>query len=174
MFLTGKMANRTRNTAKAEKDDPESSFSASFQQLTTEIFRLNTRLLTIGDQLSQDMEISTARWQVLATIRSEAITVAEISRRLLLRRQSVRETVNRLEAQKLVTLTANPRHVRAPLIQLTQKGQKVMNTLRERQLSLVDVFIKELGFSVADIDFILNGLRKTRELAERIDPLDFK
>jgi len=167
------MSKAQKTPAEAFSDDSKSSFARVFQQLVNEIFRLNGQLLAIGNQLSKDMEVSTARWQVLATIRSETMTVSDISRSLGLKRQSVQETVNRLRQQKLITLHSNSRHSRAPLVQLTQQGQDAISILRERQLQLAEQFMQSFDLSIEEILVVTKCLRKIQESTEQFDVLDF-
>lgn len=157
------------NTA---SDAPDPEFVRSFQRLVGEVFRLNGQMLAIGDRLSQDLKISAARWQIIATLRREPFTVADISRRLGLRRQSIQETVNRLRGQGLVEFRPNPRHARSSLIALTPAGQEVMDTLRERQIALMKRFTKDLDLSTDKIDNLAEALRDLREHAELNDALD--
>jgi len=150
-------------------DQAELTFVGAFQRLVGEIFRLNGQLLATADRLSGDLDISTARWQVIAVIREQPLTVAEISRRLGIRRQSVQPTVNRLRDQGLVRFRPNPRHARSPLAGLTRKGQSVMRELSRRQIRLTGRFTRELGFSVEEIESLTATLRRMREQARSID-----
>jgi len=167
------MSNTQKTTAEPHLEDLKSSFARAFQQLVNEIFRLNGQLLTIGDQLSKDVEVSTARWQVMAAVRTEVMTVADIARRLKLKRQSVRETAHRLQQQDLITFQPNPRHSRAPLVQLTQQGQEVINVLRGRQLELAWQFMQSFDLSIEEIDEVTKRLRKIQESTEQFDVLNF-
>ena len=162
-----------RKPGSLSTEPSELEFVRAFQRLVGEVFRLNGQLLVTADQLSKDLQISTARWQVIATIRNEWATVAEISRRLGLKRQSVQETVNRLKDQGLVEFESNPSHARASLIRLTPMGQNVMETLRERQIKLTEQFTRELGLSVKEIEALTSQLRRMREQAELTNALDF-
>jgi len=153
--------------------DPKSELAFAFQQLADEIFSLNNQLLAIGDRLSNDKEVSTARWQILATIRNEALTAAEIARRRRLRRQSVQETVQRLQQQNLVEFHPNPRHSRAQLVKLTQKGKDVINALSERQIDTVNLLFQNSDLSLENIYDLTKELHRTLEVIERFDTLDF-
>lgn len=167
------MTNVPRDPSDPGGENLRASFIRAFELLVREVFRMNGQLLTIGDHLSRDMEVSTARWQVMATIYKEAATVAEISRRLGLQRQSVLETVNRLKQQGLIEFESNPRHARASLVRLTAKGQEIIEVLRQRQLSAVDLFMRELDLSAEEINALTRQLRKAREITELIAAHDF-
>ncbi len=155
------------NPVDAEMPEPE--FVRVFQRLVGEIFRLNGQLLATADQLSKDLEVSTARWQLIATIRHQPMTVAQIGRRIGISRQSTRKTVIRLLEQNLIELQPNPDHRRSPLVALTDKGQVIMDALRDRQVSLTDSFTHGLGLSIEQLETITERLTNMREHAANID-----
>jgi len=152
---------------------PSVEFVQAFQRLVGEVFRLNGQLLNTADLLSKDLEVSTARWQTIAVIRYEPITVAAISRRLGLSRQSVQQTVNRLEKQGIVEFVDNPDHKTSPLVQLTTQGTEIMNILEERQTRLTAHFTGGLGYTIEELDELTGRLRHMREHARQIDALEF-
>jgi len=152
---------------------PSVEFVRAFQRLVGEVFRLNGQLLNTADLLSKDLDISTARWQTIAVIRYAPITVAAISRRLGLSRQSVQQTVNRLEAQGIVEFADNPDHKTSPLVQLTARGREIMDILEERQTRLTAFFTGGLGYTIEELDELTGRLRHMREHANQIDTLEF-
>ena len=103
-------------------------------EIILETFRLNGRLLEAGDRMTKDLGLSSARWQVLAATDVEPITVAEIARRMGLRRQSVQRTVNALLNDGFVELEPNPNHRRAKLVRLTEKGVSGLRETFRRQI----------------------------------------
>jgi DNA-binding MarR family transcriptional regulator len=99
----------------------------AFSDLNLETFRLNGRLLLAGDRLTKALGLTSARWQVMGTLRSAGEnTVSQIARNMGLQRQSVQRTVDLLEKEGLVKLVSNPRHRRARLVALTPKGWTVI------------------------------------------------
>jgi DNA-binding MarR family transcriptional regulator len=99
----------------------------AFSDLNVETFRLNGRLLMAGDRLTEGLGLTSARWQVMGTLRSAGQnTVSHIARNMGLQRQSVQRTVDLLEQEGLVKLVNNPRHRRARLVALTPKGWTVI------------------------------------------------
>lgn len=152
---------------------PSVEFVRAFQRLVGEVFRLNGQLLNTADLLSKDLDVSTARWQTIAIIQREPMTVAGISRRLGLSRQSVQQTVNRLETQGLVEFVDNPDHKTSPLVQLTAHGNEVMGILRERQTRLTAHFTGGLGYTIEELDELTDRLRHMREHASQIDTDEF-
>lgn len=158
------MGSEATGTARPARDDGR-EFVRAFQRLIGEVFRLNGQLLATGEQLSGDLDISPARWQTIAVLRNEPMTVADIGRRLGLRRQSVQRNVNVLRAQGLVEFRPNPHHRRASLVRLTASGQNMMNLLRDRQVTLTRLFTDSLGLSTADLNELSETLRRLRERA---------
>ena len=102
-------------------------------QLILATFRLNGRLLTAGDQLTRDLGISSARWQVMFAVLDGPLPVAQIARTMGLTRQSVQRVVDRLAAEQVVTFTENPYHQRAKLVHLTDHGRELLQEVRRRQ-----------------------------------------
>jgi DNA-binding MarR family transcriptional regulator len=149
-------------TPSAPGTDP---FTRAFQGLVSEVFRLNGQLLATAENLARDLRVSPARWQTIATIRDEPLTVAEISRRLGLRRQSVQHNINQLLGQKLVELVLNPRHRRASLVQLTPSGRALMVALYARQAALAAEFTQGLNLGPEELEALAAGLRALRETA---------
>ena len=144
-------------------------FLRAFQRLIGAVFRLNGQLLSTAEQLADDLEISTGRWQTIAILRYSPLTVSQISRRLGVTRQSSRQTVQRLEAAELVELIDNPDHARASLVRLTDKGQTMMQTLFKRQALLTQTFTDGLDLDPDKLDFLTGQLEMLREHAEELD-----
>lgn len=140
----------------------------AFQRLVSEIFRLNGELLAAGERLGKDLGMSPARWQALATIRNEPLTVADIARRLGLTRQSVQRTINALRRDGLVRTLPNPGHRRSHLIELTPDGDRAWQQLRDRQVPLTDMFTEGLGLTAPKLEQIAEQLRVIRKTAEDI------
>jgi len=161
---------RTTTRAKPRREPIDEAFVASFQRLVGEVFRLNGELLGTAEQLARDLDITPARWQTIAVIREQPMTAAQIGRQLGLTRQAVQQTLRKLKEQGLVELLPNPDHQRAWLVGLSPAGRRAMNTLRERQALLTARFTRELGLSVAEIDWLAEQLRRMREAAQALDP----
>ncbi|MBT8443663.1 MAG: MarR family transcriptional regulator [Gammaproteobacteria bacterium] len=143
-------------------------FVRAFQHLVAEVYMLNGELLAAGERLGRDMGISPARWQALATIRNQPMTVAQIARRLGLTRQSVQRTVGLLIDEGLASNRTNPRHRRSHLVAPTRRGRAVIDRLRERQLPLTDRFTRELGLGVKDLEGLGHQLARLRETAHDV------
>jgi DNA-binding MarR family transcriptional regulator len=104
----------------------------SFSELAIEVFRLNRLLLEAGDQLTAPVELTSARWQVLGVVEHGPIPVAHVARLMGLTRQSVQQSADALEADGLISYSANPHHRRAKLMALTPKGREVLDYVQQR------------------------------------------
>ncbi len=114
-------------------------------QLILAIFRLNGRLLGAGDQLSRDLGLSSARWQVLGALRDGPLPVAQIARNMGLTRQSVQRIVDVLAAQGVLTFAENPYHLRAKLVRLTEHGTHLLQEVSQRQVRWVNRLAQDLA-----------------------------
>jgi DNA-binding MarR family transcriptional regulator len=120
---------------------------ALFTELVLEIFRINGRLLSAGDDMTRDLGLSSARWQVLGAIElaGEPLTVAGIARQMGLTRQAVQRVANELAADGFVAFRPNPSHKRAKLVALTERGQRDYAQVAERQACWANDLAAELG-----------------------------
>lgn len=152
---------------------PEIDFDTAFQHVVGEVFRFRGMLIAAGERATRDLNISVGCWQAMGVIRDEAMTVADISRRLGLARQSVQQSVNRLRDQELVETIPNPSHRRAPLIRLTASGNNTMNILRRRQAQIAARFTADLGYTEDDLNALAARLRKMWERGATTQEDDF-
>ena len=104
----------------------------AFTELILEVFRLNRLLLDAGDHLTQPVELSSARWQVLGVVEHGPIPVAHVGRIIGLTRQSVQQTADSLAEDGLIEYIENPHHRRAKLMVTTPKGRKALDYVVER------------------------------------------
>lgn len=152
---------------------PSTEFVLAYMRFVGEVFRLNGQLLNSADLLSKDLELSASRWQAIGIIHREPITVAAIARRLSLSRQSVQQTVNRLEKQEIVEFIDNPDHRTSPLVRLTAKGRNIRKILVDRQAQVTAHITDGLGYTAEDIDELTSRLLKMRERAAQLGDLPF-
>lgn len=108
---------------------------ALFTELVLETFRFNGRLIATGDAMSAPLGLTSARWQVLGAIALEAksLTVADIARRMGLKRQSVQRLADALVEEGLLLREDNPAHRRASLHRLSKAGERAYRTLDKQQ-----------------------------------------
>ena len=153
-------------TESIDAEPQDADFLAAFQRLVGEVFRLNGQLLASADRLARDLELTPARWQAIAVIQRQPVTVSEISRRLGIKRQSVQPTVNRLRDQGIVHMKRNPGHRRAPLIELTPLGRDIWQHLLTRQQFLTSEFTENLNLTAEDLERLTAELKVLRQHAQ--------
>lgn len=143
-----------------------------FTDLILEIFRLNGELLTAGDRLVADLNLTSARWQVLGAMgmASEALPVSHIARNMGLSRQAVQRLVNELAAQGLVQFAPNPHHQRAKLVLMTPQGKAVFTAAMARQGPWADTLAT--GLAAQDVATALRLLRTIRERLQSQNDLE--
>ncbi len=120
--------------------------------LMLDLFRLNSRLLMMGDRLVAGLGLTSARWQVLGAIvyADRPEPVAWIARDLGGHRQNVQRIVNDLHKEGLVDFEPNPHHKRAQLVVLTEKGRKTFDQAMELWAPWADSLAD--GHSIKDIE----------------------
>jgi DNA-binding MarR family transcriptional regulator len=151
----------------AQSTDPRhTSEGASLTELILEVFKLNGRLLSAGDQLVASLGLTSARWQVLGAIAyaGEPQPVANIARNMGLTRQAVQRVVNELEAEGFLTFAPNPHHQRAKLVVLSKTGAKAFHAATKRQAP----WANQLARRVTAKD-IRTALGVVREVTARLD-----
>ncbi|CAB3724925.1 MarR family winged helix-turn-helix transcriptional regulator [Paraburkholderia rhynchosiae] len=106
----------------------------------TDLFRVNSLLLTSGDRLVAPLGLTSARWQILGAIVSaeRPQPVAWLARDLGGNRQNVQRIVNDLEREGLVAFEANPHHRRAQLVVLTDSGRQTFDAAMKLQAPWVN------------------------------------
>lgn len=104
--------------------------------------------------------MSSARWQVLGTIDSDALPVAQIARNMGLARQAVQRVANELSHDGLVTFVDNPNHRRAKLVRLTARGRTALDRATALQV--------EWANGMAE-DELARALATLRALTQRLD-----
>ena len=129
------------------------------------LFRVNGLLLMTGDRLTSDHGLTSARWQVMGAIADSPLTVAQIARNLGLKRQSVQRLVNVLSQQALLSLSDNPNHRRARLVQMTGTGRRQYEEISHIQAHWVNSISK--GLDVNDLNLALEQLREIEERLKR-------
>jgi DNA-binding MarR family transcriptional regulator len=104
-----------------------------FSELLIEVFRVNGLLLAAGDELAAPAGLTSARWQVLGVVDHGPTTVAQVARIMGLTRQSVQQTADALARDRMIEYRDNPRHRRAKLLELTDRGRTALRAVEERQ-----------------------------------------
>ena len=153
----------TRGSPTPAAKTPEGAVAIDVM-LTT--FRFNGVLLSAGDVMTADQNLTSARWQVLGAIAlaHRPLTVPQIARRMGLTRQSVHVTVKHLLGDGLVELTANSDHRRSPLVELTDAGVAKFDAMDERSSAWANRIADGLDRSELE-----TTLRMIDELCTRIE-----
>lgn len=135
--------------------------------LILETFRLNGRLLAAGDELTSELGLTSARWQVLGAMAAAPapLPIAHIARNMGLARQSVRRLVDEMARDGLVRLAPNPHHARAKLVLLTVAGERAFAAASGKQVPWANAIAK--GLPVSDIRAALRVLATIRARIER-------
>lgn len=143
--------------------DDHTEEGAALTRLILEIFRANGRLLRIGDAMSRDIGLTSARWQVLGAVRETPKTVAQIAREFELARQGVLWVVQALLKERMVELIDNPNHRRAKLVRLTRRGAAARRKMMSRQVQWINAI--GVHFRRADVE---KGIKVLRELTANL------
>ena len=141
--------------------------AAVLTDLILEVFRLNGQLLAQGDHLTAQLGLTSARWQVLGALalESRALTVAQIARKMGLKRQSVQRLVDILVTQGVLLLRENPEHKRAKLVELTSTGRELYQQLEQIQIQWVNDLAQ--GIELEALNYSIALLRQLRQRLER-------
>jgi len=137
--------------------------------LIPDLFRLNNRILTAGDQLVARLGLTSARWQILGAVAAaeRPQPVAWLARDLGANRQNVQRIINDLCEEGLVAFAANPHHRRAQLVVLTDKGQQAYDVAMRLQAPWINGLAD--GVSVKDIETVERVVAKLRQNLEDSD-----
>ncbi len=135
----------------------------AFTKLVLEIFQFHGRLLASGDQLSKELGLSSALWQVLGAISQGPLPVAQIARNMGLTRQSVQRTANVLKNKGFVEFHDNPDHKRAKLVLLTKQGVTVLEKVSRLQVAWANRIAKGL-----DKKEIISATRTIKKIHSRL------
>jgi DNA-binding MarR family transcriptional regulator len=130
-----------------------------------ETFKLNGLLVASGDQLIKELGVTSARWKILGALSysDNAMTVPDIARTMGQTRQAVQRLVNEMIKDQLLETLDNPKHQRAKLLRLTDKGKNTFNKVMEKQIPWVnaiaqDIQEKDLNSVVATLKYLNNYL----------------
>ena len=116
-----------------------------FTQLILETFRFNGLLIAGGDQVVNDLGLTSALWQVLGAVGEAPLPMAQIARKMGLTRQSVRRTANVLMDKGLVEFQDNPDHRRAKLVVMTKQGRNVLEKTKKIQIDWSNRIAQDLS-----------------------------
>lgn len=101
-------------------------------RLVDHVFALSSRFLDAGDAITAPDGLSAARWLVLGALQDGPMSPVEIARRRGLARQSIRESVLRLERSGHVA-RLDGADQRTFLIELTDRGRRALSSIEPRR-----------------------------------------
>jgi DNA-binding MarR family transcriptional regulator len=134
--------------------------------LTMDLFRVSSLILLAGDRLAAHLDLTGARWQILGAIvrAGEPQPVAWLARNLGANRQNVQRIVNDLHTLEFLTFEPNPRHRRAQLLVLTDKGRQAYESAMALQAPWVNKLSRGLSLEdLAAFQRVLLTLRRKLE-----------
>ncbi len=136
-------------------------------ELVFEIFRVNDRLIAVGDATVKELGLTSARWLVLGAVALSAspVPVAQIARNMGLTRQAVQRLTNEMSAAGLVELHENPKHRRARVVVLTDDGRAAYEQALERWRAQWTGPMEEI-LTEAEITETMRRLRRLRGLLQ--------
>lgn len=100
-----------------------------FALVVADVYELAGELGKCGEHLAATVGQTGARWKVLSAASVGDQTVAQLSRRLGLARQSVQRVADAMDRDGLLRYCDNPAHRRAPRVALTSKGEATLRLL---------------------------------------------
>ncbi|GJM13432.1 MAG: MarR family transcriptional regulator [Pseudohongiella sp.] len=137
-----------------------------FLDLVLSLFRLNGLLIAEGDDMTEALGLTSARWKVIGVIAlsNSGLTVPGIARVLGQSRQAVQRITDVMVTDGLLSYETNPKHKRSVLVVLTEEGKTAYKELRDVQdpwaiENTEDIPIEELDA----------GLRLVRRLIQKFD-----
>ena len=136
-----------------------SEAGAAFTELVIELFRVNGAMVALGDDMTRDLGMTAARWQVLGAIGNEPKTVAAAARQMGLTRQNVQRIADWLVESGIAGFIDNPNHRRAKLVALTKEGTALRQQLGRRQARWANA---------AGAHFTPDELRATTDILRRL------
>lgn len=124
-----------------------------------EIFKLNGQLVTTGDQLIKELGLTSARWKILGALSYSdgSMTVPEIAMAMGQTRQAVQRLVNEMVEDGLLDSRDNPKHQRAKLLSLTEKGKDTFRKVMEKQIPWVNSIAEDI--QEEDLKAVLTTLK---------------
>ena len=137
-----------------------------FLDLVLSIFRLNGLLIAEGDEMTEVLGLTSARWKVIGVIAlsNSGLTVPGIARVLGQSRQAVQRITDVMVTDGLLSYQSNPKHKRSVLVVLTEEGKTAYKDLRDVQDPWAIENTEDIPSEELDA-----GLRLVRRLIQKFD-----
>lgn len=142
-----------------------SEAGAAFTALVIELFRLNGTMIAVGDDMTRDLGLTSARWQVIGAIGDEPKTVAAAARQMGLTRQNVQRIADWLVESGIAEFVDNPNHRRAKLVALTKQGAALRQQLGRRQARWANA--TGAHFTASELIAATGTLQRLKKVLER-------
>ena len=155
---------------------PESTLQALYEVLH-DSRSLVHRLKWAAAQLHQQGELSAGKRGVLMSLESLGPqTVPELARARPVSRQHIQMLVNPLVEEGLVELVQNPNHRRSKRVQLTPRGRRRIQAMRQREhavfqnldLPVTETALVETAATLAALRQLFEGEAWERALKQRV------
>lgn len=107
-----------------------------FTDIVLEVFKLSGLLITAGDELSNELGLTSARWKVLGALAGmeSPMTVSQIAMSMGQTRQGVQRLSNEMVQEGILVYEENPYHKKAKLVAMTTKGKELFMKLEQKQM----------------------------------------
>ena len=137
-----------------------------FLDLVLSLFRLNGLLIAEGDDMTEALGLTSARWKVIGVIAlsNSGLTVPGIARVLGQSRQAVQRITDVMVTDGLLSYQSNPKHKRSVLVVLTEEGKTAYKDLRDVQDPWAIENTEDIPIDELDV-----GLRLVRRLIQKFD-----
>ena len=137
-----------------------------FLDLVLSLFRLNGLLIAEGDEMTEALGLTSARWKVIGVIAlsNSGLTVPGIARVLGQSRQAVQRITDVMVTDGLLSYEPNPKHKRSVLVVLTEEGKTAYKDLRDVQDPWAINNTENIPIEELDV-----GLRLVRRLIQKFD-----
>ena len=137
-----------------------------FLDLVLSLFRLNGLLIAEGDDMTEALGLTSARWKVIGVIAlsNSGLTVPGIARVLGQSRQAVQRITDVMVTDGLLSYQSNPKHKRSVLVVLTEEGKTAYKDLRDVQDPWAIDNTEDIPIEELDV-----GLRLVRRLIQKFD-----
>ena len=137
-----------------------------FLDLVLSLFRLNGLLIAEGDEMTEALGLTSARWKVIGVIAlsNSGLTVPGIARVLGQSRQAVQRITDVMVTDGLLSYEPNPKHKRSVLVVLTEEGKTAYKDLRDVQDPWAIDNTEDIPIEELDV-----GLRLVRRLIQKFD-----
>ena len=137
-----------------------------FLDLVLSLFRLNGLLIAEGDEMTEALGLTSARWKVIGVIAlsNSGLTVPGIARVLGQSRQAVQRITDVMATDGLLSYQSNPKHKRSVLVLLTEEGKTAYKDLRDVQDPWALDNTEDIPIEELDV-----GLRLVRRLIQKFD-----